>query len=333
MTHQPSICRQPSAASIPFGRVTPLRDPRRFRLAPAGLVSTLTADARPEVLAHLLRLSEDDLRLRFLRYMPAALIEAHVASLDFDAAIRLGIRRQGRLVAMVEGFIFGEHGETVMELAFSTDPAWRRRGLARALGEAIADIAAGRGVIRIVARCDARNGPMKSLLQTFEAAIEREDSELSATWKPARRAHATDSAFEHFVCTTEEQTARRLFATLPLGEAYAPRLVQALATGLLVATVESACIADMQRHLADGETVVGTELYVRHLGPALPGHRLRSRGQGRWDASPRRATFDVPVDDGNEPVAPARLVLTVVCAARFAAGLTRRHEAAALRAA
>lgn len=330
MTHQPSISRQPSAASIPFGPVTPLRATGRLRLAPAGPVSTLTADARPEVLEHLLRLSEDDLRLRFLRCMPAASIEAHVASLDFDAAIRLGIRRQGRLVAMVEGFIFDEHSEAIMEVAFSTDPAWRRRGLARALGEAIADIAARRGVVRIVARCDARNGPMKSLLQAFEAAIEREDGELSATWMPPRHPHAADSAFEHFVCTTEEQTARRLFETLPLAEAYAPRMVQALATGLLVATVESACIADMQRHLADGETVVGTEVEVRHLGPALPGHRLRIRGRGRWSARPRRATFDVTVDDGNGPVATARLVLTVVGAARFAAGLTRRHEAAAL---
>ena len=186
MIHQPSI--QPSGAQRPLpDRVTSVRAPKRLRLAPTGPI-LLTADARSEVLAHLMRLSEDDLRMRFLRYMPVAAIEAHAASIDFDAAIRLGIRRQGRLVAMVEGFIFGAHGETTMEVAFSTDPAWRRRGLARALGHAIAEIAVRRDVVRIAAHCDARNGPMTSLLRAFEAAIEREDGELSASWVPARRA-------------------------------------------------------------------------------------------------------------------------------------------------
>ena len=51
-------------------------------------------------------------------------------------------------------------------------------------GDAIAEIAARRGLLRIVERCDASNGPMKSLLRAFEV----------------------------------------------------PRLVQALATGMLVAT-------------------------------------------------------------------------------------------------
>lgn len=326
MTHQPSIHPQSSAASAVPTRVTSVQAPKRFRLAPTGTVSLLTGDARPEVLAHLLRLSDDDLRLRFLRCMTAASIEAHVASLDFDAAIRLGIRRQGRLVAMVEGFIFGKHGETTMEVAFSTDPAFRRRGLAGSLGKAIAKIAARRDVVRIVARCDARNVPMKSLLQAFDAEIEREDGELSATWNPAQPPDAPDFKFEHFVHTTEEQTAQRLFATLPLGAAYAPRLVQALATGLLVSTIESACIAEMQRHLADGDTVVGANVAVRHLGPALPGHGLRIRGTWRWQEGRRRAAFDVAVDDGHDNIATASVGMAVVGAARFAAGLARRHE-------
>ena len=304
-----------------------------IRPASAGPVSLLTADARPEVLAHLLRLSDADRRSRFLRCMTDASIEAHAASLDFDAAIRFGIRRHGRLVAMVEGFVFGPSGAARMEVAFSTDAAWRRRGLARALEAAVAEHAARCGVVRIVARCDARNGPMAALLRAFAAVVEREDGELNATWTSGSPAPVADACFEHFVCTTDDQTARRLFATLPLGAAYAPRLVQALATGLLVATIESACIAEMQCHLADGETVVGSEVDVRHLGPALPGHGLRISGRGRWEPSPRRATFDVVVDDGQGRVATARVVLAVVGAARFAAGLARKRDAAELLAA
>lgn len=214
MTHQSSIHPQSSAASAVPAQVNSVQAPKRLRLAPIGPVRLLTVDARPEVLAHLLRLSDDDLRMRFMRCMPVASIEAHAASLDFDAAIRLGIRRHGRLVAMAEGIIFGPHGETMMEVAFSTDRVWRRRGLARALGHAIAQIAARRGVVRIVANCDARNRPVKSLLRAFEAVIECEDGEVSASWVPAQRAHAADFAFEHFVCSAEDQTAQR-----PIGDA------------------------------------------------------------------------------------------------------------------
>ena len=89
----------------------------------------------------------------------------------------------------------------------------------------------------------------------------------------------------------------------------------------------------MQRYLADGETVVGAEVDVRHLGPALPGQALRICGRGRWDASPRRGTFDITVDDGQGRVATARFVLAVVGAARFAGCLARKQEAAAVLAA
>lgn len=293
----------------------------------------LTESDRSAVLAHLLGLSDDDLRRRFRRCMTPASIRTHVAALDFNAAIRLGIHRQGRLIALVEGFAFEANGEKTLEVAFSTDPAWRRRGLARALGTAIAALAGRQGVKRIVACCEATNGPMRAVMRAFNAEIEQEAGECHGEWASARRAQPARVVLEHVVHTTEEQTARRLFATLPLGAAYAPRLVPAMATGLLVSTIESACIAQMQEHLGKGQTVVGTEVDIRHLGPALPGHELRIRGQGRWFDGRRRIAFDVRVDDGQGPVATARVVLAVVDAARFDAGLAQRREALELVAA
>ena len=186
MTTRVSSLQEPNPASIRSGWDKPVRMKRLRCLASTGTPATLTAEARCEVLAHLLRLSDDDLRMRFLRCMPAAAVEAHVASIDFEAGIRLGVQHEGSLVAMAEGFVFDEHGERVMEVAFSTDPAWRHQGLARALGESMSDIAARRGVARIVAHCDARNGPMKSLLQAFDALIERDEGDLRATWEPSR---------------------------------------------------------------------------------------------------------------------------------------------------
>ena len=144
---------------------------------------------------------------------------------------------------------------------------------------------------------------------------------------------ASDFEFEQFVCTTEEQTAQRLFATLPLGRAYAERLVPALSTGLLVATIESACITELLQHLADDETVVGTEIELSHVGPALPGHRLRLFGQGLWRADRRCVSFKVLAEDAQGRVAQAVVLLRIVGVARFAAKLARKRDAAELLAA
>ncbi len=53
-----------------------------------------------------------------------------------------------------------------------------------------------------------------------------------------------------------DQTAQNLFRLLAEGSAYADRLVDAMATGYLLALLESLCLREMHRYLDDEEEIV-----------------------------------------------------------------------------
>ena len=112
----------------------------------------------------------------------------------------------------------------------------------------------------------------------------------------------SEFCFEEAYCVPAEQTARSLFARLPHGIAYAQTLVECLATGYLIAVVESICIREMQQH-ADPRTevVVGRSMRIDHLGPIPPTTRLRVRG---WveRLGERSATFCARAHDAHEAV-------------------------------
>ena len=109
-----------------------------------------------------------------------------------------------------------------------------------------------------------------------------------------------------------EQTARRLFQLLPHGKAYAECLIDAMATGYLVAVLESICLREMQWHLnADEETVVGASVQCHHRGPILPGAVINVTGwvEGLGDHD---ATFRVQAQDDNEQVCDGTIRFSVV---------------------
>ena len=85
--------------------------------------------------------------------------------------------------------------------------------------------------------------------------------------------------FEETYNVPPEQTARALFSRLPHGSDYAERLIECLATGYLVAVLESVCVREMQRHVdAASEVVVGRTIRVEHKGPIPPGSTLILHG-------------------------------------------------------
>ncbi len=140
-----------------------------------------------------------------------------------------------------------------------------------------------------------------------------------------RRASETRlSDFTHDTTPGEEHTAQRVFATLPLGRRFAHRLVPAMATGLLVSTIEAACILEMQPCLGSDETAVGTDVAIRHLAPAIAHQRLRIAGEGHR-CGDHEWHFKVTVDDAFETIATARVTLVVVQASRFAARLAAKR--------
>ena len=85
--------------------------------------------------------------------------------------------------------------------------------------------------------------------------------------------------FEESYTVPSEQTARSLFARLPHGKHYAETLIECLATGYLIAVVESICIREMQRLIDPAvEVVVVQTIHLEHCGPVPPCARIRLSG-------------------------------------------------------
>lgn len=142
---------------------------------------TVGEQERCVLLAHYLRLSADDRRLRFLRVVPDEGLRAHVAALDLTRGVRLALfDPAGSLVAVAEGFCYACGARHEMEVAFSTDASWRRLGLAKSLGSAMAAHARAHGAERMVLHCDARNAATRSLLNSVGATSEMEETQISA---------------------------------------------------------------------------------------------------------------------------------------------------------
>lgn len=139
--------------------------------------------------------------------------------------------------------------------------------------------------------------------------------------------------FEETYCVPVEQTARSLFARLPQGVAYAQTLVECLATGYLIAVVESICIREMQLHVdVRTEVVVGRSMRIDHLGPIPPATCLRVRGCVER-LGERSATFSVQAHDAHETVFDGTVTLVAaqrtVIEPRIAAKVTALQAARA----
>jgi len=129
---------------------------------------------------------------------------------------------------------------------------------------------------------------------------------------PMNHQGISEISFEETYSVPPEQTARALFSRLPHGSDYAQRLIECLATGYLVAVVESICIREMQRHVdADSEVVVGRTIELEHKGPIPPGSTLKLRG---WveRLGERSAKFFVQASDDHEVVCEGSVILVVV---------------------
>lgn len=121
----------------------------------------------------------------------------------------------------------------------------------------------------------------------------------------------SEISFEETYSVPPEQTARALFSRLPHGSDYAQRLIECLATGYLVAVVESICIREMQRHVdAASEVVVGRTIELEHKGPIPPGSTLKLRG---WveRLGQRSAKFCIQASDDHEVVCEGSVILVV----------------------
>lgn len=132
--------------------------------------------------------------------------------------------------------------------------------------------------------------------------------------------------FEESYTVPADQTAKSLFARLPHGSGYGERLIECLATGYLVAVIESICIREMQQYVDAAEVVVGRTIRIDHRGPIPPGSSLRLRG---WleRMGERSTTFRVQACDTGEVVCEAVVTLVVIQRATMETRIAAKVEA------
>jgi predicted thioesterase len=91
-------------------------------------------------------------------------------------------------------------------------------------------------------------------------------------------------------------------------------MVEGLATGYLVAIVESICIREMLRQMSlTTEVIVGSAVDIRHRAPVPPGKQIWLRGR-TTHLGERKATFAVQACDDDEVVCEG--VMTFVATSR-----------------
>lgn len=133
--------------------------------------------------------------------------------------------------------------------------------------------------------------------------------------------------FSETHAVTVDQTAQTLFRSLPHGKAYAERMIKAMATGYLIAVLESICAREMQMYIDhDEEVVVGSSIQCEHCAPIPPGAIVRIDG---WviGIGEHEATFWVQASDEHELVCEGRIGLSVVRRSQIELKIHRKCEA------
>ncbi len=134
----------------------------------------------------------------------------------------------------------------------------------------------------------------------------------------------SEICFEEACTIHPDQTAKSLFSRLAHGCAYADQLLDGLATGYLVALIESVCIREMLRHMDPvTEIIVGRAVNIQHCAPAAPGKRVWLRG---WTSrlGERSTTFTVQVFDDHEAICDGSVTLMATSRAALEARPARK---------
>ena len=106
---------------------------------------------------------------------------------------------------------------------------------------------------------------------------------------------------------------------------YGSGLVPAFATPAMVALMENASVAAIQRYLNVGQTSVGTEVNVKHLAATPVGMNVRARAEVTA-VDGRRVSFQVQAWDDKEKIGEGTHVRAIIDDARFAERLAKKSS-------
>jgi len=129
---------------------------------------------------HLLRLDDEDRRLRFFKDPPEFMIVMHAGAAACDGRIAFGWEDDGEIRAAGE-LVADPDRPNVGELAFSVEKDWRRRGLGAALMDALINAGARAGFTTLELEFLPENRSMQALARGFSDCIVDRDGRLAAT--------------------------------------------------------------------------------------------------------------------------------------------------------
>ena len=130
------------------------------------------------VQAFLLALSEQDRYLRFGRPMTDAALRQYGARIDWDESVLLGaFDKHAELVGILELADIG----TLSEIAIAVAPAYRARGVGKALMDRALLKAKVRGRDKVVLLCQRSNEPMRRLARSAGLEASVEEGEISGS--------------------------------------------------------------------------------------------------------------------------------------------------------
>jgi len=129
---------------------------------------------------HLLRLDEEDRRLRFFQEAPEFMIVMHAGAAACDGRIAFAWEEDGEIRAAGE-LVADPERPNVGELAFSVEKDWRRRGLGGALMDALLEAGARAGFCRLELEFLPENSAMEALARGFSDCVVERDGRLAAT--------------------------------------------------------------------------------------------------------------------------------------------------------
>ncbi len=158
-----------------------------------GSIRKLTEDEQPLLLAHLLRLSDEDRRLRFCAPSGDTALALHCARAAARGTLVVGWFRDGVLRAAGElAAPHGEAGAREAEVALSVEAPWQRLGAGRRLLRHLLLIARNRGIQSVYMYCLAENVRMRALARGVSGLLELRDGEvhgrvIAPTWRGAAR--------------------------------------------------------------------------------------------------------------------------------------------------
>ncbi len=129
---------------------------------------------------HLRALGPHERRMRFHAHTTDECIDRHIASLDPQRTLLIGVFVQGRLRGAAEISFASREDRSSAELGVSVETASQRRGLGRGLTERAMRIARNRGARSVWMYCLPENEPMQRIARGLDGQLRLEHATIDA---------------------------------------------------------------------------------------------------------------------------------------------------------